>query len=95
MRRSWALAGGDRWPLLAVLVVVTVVTSVGSGLGGALSTVSPAAGQVASIALSSVLTVVGYGILADTYLQLCEEKPSDIDPDRTAGTGAHEGDPLA
>ncbi|PSP77602.1 hypothetical protein BRC88_13185 [Halobacteriales archaeon QS_4_69_225] len=95
MRRSWALASGDRWPLLAVLVVVTVVTSVGSGLGGALSTVSPVVGQIASIALSSVLTVVGYGILADAYLQLCEEKPSDLDPDRTAGAGAREGDPLA
>ena len=93
MRRSWALASGDRWPLLGILVVVTVITSVGSGLGGALSIVSPAAGQVASIALSSVLTVVGYGILADAYLQLGEEKPAG--PDRTAGADAHEGDPLA
>ena len=93
MRRSWALASGDRWPLLGILVVVAVVTSVGSGLGGALSTVSPAAGQVASIALSSVLTVVGYGILADAYLQLGEEKPTS--PDRTTGAGAHEDDPLA
>lgn len=96
MRRSWALASGRRWPLLGILVVVTVITSVGGGLGGALSTVSPAA-QVASIALSSVLTVVGYGILADAYRQLCEEKPTgpDPDPDRTAGADAREGDPLA
>ena len=93
MRRSWALTSGDRWPLLAVLVVVAVVTSVGSGLGGALSTVSPAAGQIASIALPSVLTVVGYGILADVYRQLGEEESTG--PNRTTGAGAHEGDPLA
>ncbi len=96
MRRSWTLASGDRWPLLAVLVVVAVVTSVGSGLGGALSTVDPVAGQVASLALSSVLTVVGYGILADAYRQLDETKPAG--PNRGAagtGTADGEGDPLA
>ena len=91
MRRSWELASGDRWPLLGLLIIVAVVTGVGSALGSALSLVDPVAAQVASLALSSVFAVVGYGILADAYLQLSEENPGGPD----GGEPTLDADPMA
>ena len=91
MRRSWELASGDRWLLLGLLIIVAVVTSVGSAIGGALAVVSPLASQVASLALSSVFAVVSYGILADAYLQLSEEKPGGPD----GGEPTLDADPMA
>ena len=91
MRRSWELASGDRWLLLGLLIIVAVVTSVGSAIGGALAVVSPLASQVASLALSSVFAVVSYGILADAYLQLSEEKPGGPD----GGEPTLDADPTA
>lgn len=91
LRRSWELASGDRWSLLALGLIVGVVTAVGSSLGSVLSVVAPVAGQVASLALSAVFAVVGYGILADAYLQLAAGKPADPE----TGTPAPEADPMA
>jgi hypothetical protein len=75
LRRSWDLSSGNRWSLLALGLVVGVITSVGSGLGSVFSFISPVAGQVASLALTSVFAIVSYGILADAYLQVRGEKP--------------------
>jgi hypothetical protein len=83
LRRSWELASGNRWSLLALGLVVGVITSVGSGLGSVFSLVNPVVGQVASLALTSVFAIVSYGILADAYLQVRGEKPD-------AGGGATE-----
>ncbi len=74
LRRSWGLAAGDRWLLLGLVLIVGIVTGVGSAIGGVLSVVDPFVSQVVSLALSSVFAVVSYGILADAYLQLSEEK---------------------
>ncbi|WP_254840531.1 hypothetical protein [Natronomonas marina] len=89
--RSWELASGDRWSLLALGLIVGVVTAVGSGLGSVLSVVSPLAGQVTSLALASIFAVVSYGILADAYLQLSDAKPREPD----AGSPTPEADPMA
>jgi len=91
LRRSWTLASGDRWSLLAVALLVGLITGVGSGIGSALSVVAPVAGQVASLALAAVFTVIGYGILADTYLQLTDEPAGEPD----AGSPTAEADPVA
>lgn len=68
--RRWALASGNRWSLLVVFLVVAVASIVASELGAALAAASPVAGQVASSALTSVVAIVGTGIVADAYLQL-------------------------
>jgi hypothetical protein len=75
LRRSWELASGNRWSLLALGLIVGIVTTVGSGIGSVFSVISPVAGQVASLALTSVFAIVSYGILADAYLQVRGEKP--------------------
>ncbi|WP_336135312.1 hypothetical protein [Natronomonas amylolytica] len=75
LRRSWGLSSGNRWSLLALGLIVGVVTSVGSGLGSVFSFISPVAGQVVSLALTSVFAILSYGILADAYLQVRGEKP--------------------
>ena len=82
--RSWTLASGDRWPLLALGLLVFIVAAVGSSLGSILSFVSPVAGQVGSLALRSVFIIVGYAILAEAYVQLADEKPPNTDVGRPA-----------
>jgi len=91
LRRSWELASGDRWSLLALGLVITVPTGIGSSVGSALSLVNPVVGEVVSLALSSVFSVAGYGIIADAYLQLSDEKPASPD----AGSAAPDADPMA
>ena len=75
LSRSWELASGNRWGLFALGLIVGVVTGVGSSIGSVASFVSPVAGQILSLALTSVFSIVGYGILADAYLQVSGEKP--------------------
>ena len=91
LRRSWKLASGDRWSLLALVLVVAVVTGVGSGIGSAFSLVDPLAGQLLSLAVSAVFGVIGYGILAEAYLRLTDGP----DGGEGAGTPAPDADPAA
>jgi len=91
LRRSWALAGGNRWRLLALVAVVTVAAAVASSVASALSLVSPAAGELLSLAVSAVFGVVAYGILAEAYLRLADES----DGGDGTGTPAPEADPVA
>lgn len=90
LRRSWRLARGDRWSLLALALLVGVITGLGSGIGSTLSVLAPVAGQVASLALAAVFSVVGYGILADAYLQLADDNPTEPD----AGSPTTDADPA-
>lgn len=91
LRRSWELAGGDRWSLLALGLLVAVLTGVGSSFGSVLSVVDPVAGQILSLGLTGVFTVVGYGILAEAYLQLHAVKPAAD----TTETPPPDPDPVA
>jgi hypothetical protein len=84
LRRSWALASGSRWRLFALILVIAVGTSALSGVGTLLSAVNPIAGQVASIVITGVLSVLAYGILADAYLQLRSEDASDATAETTS-----------
>jgi hypothetical protein len=76
LSRSWELASGDRWRLFALGLIVGVIVAVGSSLGSVASFVSPVAGQLLSLALTSVFSIISYGILADAYLQVSGEKPA-------------------
>jgi hypothetical protein len=76
LSRSWELASGNRWGLfgLTLLVAVGVGVGVGSGLGSILMSIDPVTGQVATLALTTVLTVLGQGIIADAYVQLRDDE---------------------
>lgn len=74
LRRSWELAGGNRWGLFALGLIVGVITGIASSLGSFLSVINPAAGQIVSLALASVFAIIGYGILADAFLQVRGDK---------------------
>lgn len=79
LRRSWDLASGNRWRVLALLVAVGLVVGLTTGLVGAvgaLAGVDSAAVQTVTLALSSVLTVLSYGILADAFVQLGGGRPT-------------------
>ena len=89
--RSWALAGGNRWRLLALMVVIIVATGVGSSIGSVLSFVNPAAGELLSLAVSAVFIVIGYGVLAEAYLRLADEPGGG----EGAETPAPDADPAA
>ena len=91
LRRSWALAGGNRWRLLALVLVVAVAAGVGSSVASALSLVSPAAGELLSLAVSAVFGVVGYGVFAEAYLRLADGP----DGGKGAGAPAPDADPAA
>jgi hypothetical protein len=67
-RRSCELASGSRWRLLALVVLFGVVDAIGGTVGSVF--VSPSAGQLASLVINSVLVIVMYGIIADSFVQL-------------------------
>jgi len=73
LSRSWELASGDRWRLFGLLLVVAVVSGVGGAVGSLFSFVDPTVGQVMSLLVTAVLSVVSYGILADAYVRLAED----------------------
>lgn len=72
LRRSWELASGNRWRLFALGLIVGIITGLLSGIGSVVSIANPTAGQVISLVISAPLTVLGYGILADAYVQVRE-----------------------
>lgn len=74
LSRSWELASGNRWGLFGLTVIVALAVGVGSGLGTILTSIDPVAGQVATLALTSVLTVLGNGVIADAYVQLRDDE---------------------
>lgn len=74
LSRSWELASGNRWGLFGLTVIVALTVGVGSGLGTILTSIDPVAGQVATLALTSVLTVLGNGVIADAYVQLRDDE---------------------
>jgi hypothetical protein len=73
LKRSWALASGDRWRLLVLVLLLAVVGGVSGAVGSLFSLADPLVGQLLSLALTSVVLVLMYGILADAFLQLREE----------------------
>jgi len=70
LRRSWALARGNRWRLLALVVLFGILGGIGGAVGSLFTFVSPSVGQLASLVINSVLVVLMYGILADSFVQL-------------------------
>lgn len=70
LRRSWGLARGNRWRLLALGLLVTITITVANGIGSMFALVDPTAGQVLSILLTTLFTILGYGILADAFVQV-------------------------
>ena len=70
LRRSWELASGNRWRLLALVILFGVLGGIGGAVGSLLAFVSPSIGQLASLIVNSVLIIVMYGILADSFVQL-------------------------
>lgn len=70
LRRSWELASGNRWRLLALVVLFGILGGIGGAVGSLFAFVSPSTGQLASLVINSVLIVVMYGVLADSFVQL-------------------------
>lgn len=73
LRRSWALASGNRLRLFALVLVVGVASGVVSAVGSVFALGDPLVGQVVSLVLSTPVTVLGYGVVADAYVQLRDE----------------------
>ena len=69
-RRSWELASGNRWRLLALVILFGVVGGIGGAIGSLLAFVSPSVGQLASLVINSVFVILMYGIIADSFVQL-------------------------
>jgi len=70
LRRSWELSSGNRWRLLALVVLFGVIGAIGGAVGSLLAFVSPSVGQLASLVINSALVIVMYGIIADSFVQL-------------------------
>jgi len=70
LRRSWEPATGNRWRLLALVVLFGILGGIGSAVGSLSAFVSPSAGQLASLVINSVLVIEMCGILADSFVQL-------------------------
>jgi len=76
LRRSWEVASGNRWRLLALVVLFGVLGGIGGAVGSLFAFVSPSMGQLASLVINSVLVILMYGILADSFVQLRGESAS-------------------
>lgn len=72
MRRSWGLARGNRWRLFALLFIVAVAVGMLGGFASFLSILNPTLGQLASLAVTSILSTLSYGVLADAFVQVRE-----------------------
>lgn len=70
LRRSWGLARGNRWRLLAILLVVTAVAGVLGSVGSVVSLADRTAGQLVSLLVTAPIGVLTWGVLADAYRQL-------------------------
>jgi hypothetical protein len=80
LRRSWKLASGNRWRLLALVVLFAIIGGIGGAVGSLFAFVSPSVGQLASLAINSVLVILMYGILADSFVQLRSESATSTTP---------------
>jgi hypothetical protein len=69
-RRSWDLATGNRWRLLALLVLFAVLGGAGGALGSLFALAAQSGGQIASLLLNSALIVLMYAMIADAFVQL-------------------------
>jgi hypothetical protein len=79
-RRSWDLANGNRWRLFALVVLFGVVGAVGGAIGSVFAFVSPSVGQLASLVINSVLVILMYGVIADSFVQLRGESTFRTSP---------------
>lgn len=71
LKRSWALAGGSRLRLLALVVMATVFGGVVGGLAPLFSLLGlSVAGEVMTAVVTAGFMAPYYGILAASYLQL-------------------------
>lgn len=73
MRRSWQLASGNRWRLLALLVIVGVFVALLTTIGSVFGVLDPLVGDVVSLAIISVLSIVSYGVVAEAYVRLRDD----------------------
>ena len=79
LRRSWALSRGNRWRLAGLLLLVGVVTGLVSSIGSLVSFVSPGIGQLVTFLVTAPLAILGYGIIADAYLQIRDEQSGGVE----------------
>jgi hypothetical protein len=70
LKRSWKLATGNRWRLVAILLVLIVFNVMASTVGTVVSLADPTIGQFVSMAISSIFLVLLYGIIGDVFVQL-------------------------
>jgi hypothetical protein len=59
LRRSWALARGHRWRLLAIVLLIGVVTGLVGSVGSLVTLVDPTAGEVVSLVVTAPFSVLG------------------------------------
>ena len=76
LRRSWGLARGNRWRLLALVLILAVPVGLSSGLGSVLMVIDPVAGQLVTVLVTTVFVVVSYGVIADAFVQLRNDTSS-------------------
>jgi len=77
LKRSWALARGNRIKLFVLVLVVGVVIGTVGAIGSLGVLVSPVVGDLVSMFVTSVLAVLGYGIFADAFVQLRDDTAGD------------------
>lgn len=87
LSRSWDLASGNRWGLLGLILLVSVVSTAVNAGGSLVSValVGPAGSQVISLVANTFVLVFTYGVLADAYLQVRDGDPGA--GSRQAATG--------
>ena len=86
LRQSWRLASGNRWRLLAILVVFTIAAMAVGMITSVVSFIFPVAGQFVSVISMSAIVVLLYGVLAEAYLLLRDEPTNGQNTSRSTST---------
>lgn len=85
LKRSWALSRGNRLKLAVLVVLAGVIGAVIGTVGTVIDLAStPVVSELVSNALSSVLFVFLYGIMASAYLQVRDDEPGGLDETGTS-----------
>lgn len=86
LRRSWQLSRGNRLRLVALVLLVSLASSVLGGAGVVLGQAgAPVVGDAVSIVVNSALFVFIYAVMADVYLQVRDDGTGEARGGRVVG----------
>ncbi|WP_338739588.1 hypothetical protein [Haloplanus salilacus] len=84
LKRSWALASGNRIRLFAIGFVLVVASGIVGFVFSAIGAVAPLVGEVTGAVATGVIGIFGIGLVVGAYRQIAPATADAVDPTSTA-----------